>query len=134
MTENTSKLKKKIIRNLWAEYYEELIKVKKAISNSLYDIAINPINKAKIILRELEISNAEKVKPRIHELTILELMLYSYLKNKTSKQLEDKKDDLIYEQSRSILAANEAIKRNDAETALRFLKIAKIYAERISEL
>ena len=132
MTENNSILKKKVKKKLWAEYYDELKKVKRAISNSFYDVAITPIEKAKIILKELKIGKEPTVKERFQELMILEFMLYSILKNKTFKPLDDKKLDIKYERRRSMLAAEKALDRNDDETALIFLKIAKLYTERLS--
>ena len=132
MTENDSKLNEKVIKNLWVEYYEELQKSKRAISNSLYDVAIYPIEKAKIILKELNIAKQPRVKIRFQELMILEFMLFSILKNKPQKPLDDKKINIKFERRRSLLAAERAIDRNDDEAALVFLKIAKIYTERLS--
>ncbi|NHI93228.1 MAG: hypothetical protein EAX96_12065 [Candidatus Lokiarchaeota archaeon] len=132
MSQDESIVKKNAIINLWKEYYEELVKVKRAISNSLYDVAINPLEKAKIILKELEIAKEPKVKARYHELMVFEFMLCNYLKNRTRSPLEDKKMDLRFERYRAMLAAEKAIDRNDEEAALNYLKKAKSMAEQLS--
>ena len=134
MTEDQGILNKNVVQKLWKEYYEELIKVKRAISNSLYDVAINPLEKAKIILKELEIAKEPKIKARMRELMVFDFMLCNYLKNRVSSPLENKKTDLRFERYRAMLAAERAIDQNDDETALRYLKKAKTYAERLSEL
>ena len=134
MSKNDSILRQNAIKKLWTDYYEELTKVKKAISSGLYDVAINPLEKAKIILKKLEIAKEPKVKARMHELMVFEFMLCNYLRNKSSGSLEDKKTDLKFERYRAMLAAEKAIDRHNDETALRFLKKAKIYAERLSQL
>ncbi|MHA1799683.1 MAG: hypothetical protein ACTSVY_14645, partial [Candidatus Helarchaeota archaeon] len=140
-------LDKAAIKKLWNEFKEETVKVKRAITSNLFDVALAPLERAKTAIKKLEVTNDPVVKEKIAEIEKLEAVLYKKLKIKkptteeakpaaaTASSISDEeKSKWRKERETAMVAAKSAIEKQDFQFAIFNLEKAKDASEKLGEI
>jgi len=138
-------LTKAAVKKLWAEFKTETVKVKRAITSNLFDVALAPLERAKSVIKELEATNDPVVKEKFAEIEKLEAVLYKKLKIKKptaakpaakpapSAASDQEKSALRKERESAMVAAKSALEQKDFQFAIFNLEKAKEVSEKLEE-
>ncbi len=140
-------LDKGLVKKLWAEFKDETVKVKRAITSNLFDVALAPLERAKNIIKELEVTNDPAVQEKLEEIEKLEAVLYKKLNIKkpdagavktptTTAPVasDEEKTNLRKERETAMVAAKTAIDSQDFNFAVFNLEKAKEASEKLGEI
>ncbi len=140
-------LDKKQIDQLKNDQKEELIKVKRAIKNKLYDVALAPLERAKKIGMQLVEIKEEGAEEELQKILILEKEIHKKLKIEKKEEIkeapekiekielsDEEKTTLREERKKVMEEADGAIDKENFNDAVRFLERAAIISEQLEEI
>ncbi|MFX1449576.1 MAG: hypothetical protein ACFFCM_01965 [Promethearchaeota archaeon] len=138
---------KKQIEKLKEDQKEELVKVKRAIKNKLFDVALAPLERSKKIAMQLVEIKEEGAEEELQKILMLEQEIHKKLKiekkeeeikapekEKVIEISEDEKIRLREERKKVMEEADGAIDKENFEGAIRFLERAAIISEQLGEI
>ncbi|MHA1377788.1 MAG: hypothetical protein ACTSRG_05345 [Candidatus Helarchaeota archaeon] len=140
-------LDRKQIAQLKKDQKEELVKVKRAIKNKLFDVALAPLERAKKIGNQLVEIKEEGAEEELQKIILLEQEIHKKLKIKKTDKIkvkpekkeeikltEEEKTSLREERKKVMNDADTAIDKEDFEKAIRALERAAMISEQLGEI
>ncbi|MHA1301659.1 MAG: hypothetical protein ACTSO9_19740, partial [Candidatus Helarchaeota archaeon] len=140
-------LDKKQIAQLKKDQKEELVRVKRAINNKLFDVALAPLERAKNIANKLVEAKEEGAEAELQKILLLEKEIHKKLKIKKTegeKEVVKKKEEIVLsddektalrsERKKVMNEADTAIDKEDFPQAIKYLERAAIISEQLSEI
>ncbi|NHI93168.1 MAG: hypothetical protein EAX96_11750 [Candidatus Lokiarchaeota archaeon] len=146
-TEKEEIIDKEMIKKLWAEFKDETVKVKRAITSNLFDVALAPLERAKAAIKKLQTTDEPNVKEKLAEIEKLETVLYKKLKitkpigeevksatTAPAIASDEEKSKLRKERETAMVAAKNALEGKDFNFAIFNLERAKEVSEKLGEI
>lgn len=140
-------LDKKQITQLKNEQKEELIKVKRALKNQLYDVALAPLERSKKIGLKLVEIKEEGAEEELQKILLLETEIHKKLKIKKKEEVEkapekkveteisaEEQTQLRDERKNVMEQADKAIDEENFQEAIRNLERAAMISEQLGEI
>jgi len=126
-------------KRLWEEFEEEILKVKRAISMSLFDVTLAPLERAKAAIKILQRNKEPNLNEKIAEIEELAAFLYKKLKIKkliapNATKSDEEKLQLRRERDTAIDTVNKVLDEQDFGFAIFNLKKAKEVSEKLGAL
>ncbi|NVM03220.1 MAG: hypothetical protein HWN67_12845 [Candidatus Helarchaeota archaeon] len=140
-------LDRKQIVQLKKDQKDELVKVKRAIKNKLFDVALAPLERAKKIGMQLVEIKEEGAEEELQKILILEKEIHKKLKIEKKEEAkkapvkkeiieisEEEKISLREERKKVMEGADGAIDKENFNDGVRFLERAAIISEQLGEI